>query len=73
MRILSWQAFCFHSSFFGGVHVCWAFFAEILNVFPIFIRRVKLVQSIGLSSGLHLEKALEHVLHFFNDRLLVTK
>ena len=60
--------------FFGvlsGIFVgCWAMaLAEILNVFPIFIRRVKLVRYIKwFIIGIALEKALEHVLDFCNDR-----
>ncbi len=61
--------------FFGvlsGIFVgCWAMaLAEILNVFPDFYQESQAgtLYQVGLSSGLHLEKALEHVLDFCNDR-----
>jgi len=54
---------------FGGIFVgCWAMaLAEILNVFPIFVRRVKLLRGIQyLILSVALGKGLGALLFFFN-------
>lgn len=53
---------------FGGIFVgCWSMaLAEVLNIFPIFIRRMKLVKSISwLILGMALGKGLGALLFFY--------
>ncbi|BDF35132.1 hypothetical protein CE91St62_31940 [Lachnospiraceae bacterium] len=54
---------------FAGIFVgCWSMaLAEILNVFPIFIRRVKLLRYIPyLIAGMALGKGIGSLIFFFN-------
>lgn len=54
---------------FGGIFVgCWAMaLAEILNVFPIFIRRVRLVRGIQwLILGVAIGKGIGALVFFYN-------
>lgn len=54
---------------FSGVFTgCWAMaLAEILNVFPIFVRRAKIVKSIPyLILGIALGKGIGSIIYFFN-------
>lgn len=54
---------------FSGIFVgCWAMaLAEILNIFPIFIRRVKLVRAIPyLIIGMALGKGFGALIYYFN-------
>ena len=54
---------------FGGIFVgCWSMaLAEILNVFPIFVRRVKLLRGIQyLILGVALGKGIGAFIFFFN-------
>lgn len=53
---------------FGGIFVgCWSMaLAEVLNIFPIFIRRVKLLKVIPyLILGMALGKGFGALLHFY--------
>lgn len=54
---------------FAGIFTgCWAMaLAEILNVFPIFVRRAKIVKSIPyLILGIALGKGIGSIIYFFN-------
>lgn len=54
---------------FAGIFTgCWAMaLAEILNVFPIFVRRTKIVKSIPyLILGIALGKGFGSIIYFFN-------
>lgn len=54
---------------FGGIFVgCWAMaLAEILNVFPIFVRRVKVLKGIPyIILGVALGKGIGALIFFFN-------
>lgn len=54
---------------FSGIFTgCWAMaLAEILNVFPIFVRRAKVVKSIPyLILGIALGKGIGSIIYFFN-------
>ena len=54
---------------FAGIFTgCWAMaLAEILNVFPIFVRRTKVVRSIPyLILGIALGKGIGSIIYFFN-------
>ena len=56
---------------FGGIFVgCWAMaLAEILNIFPIFIRRAKILKAIPyLIVGIALGKGLGGLLYFWQRR-----
>ena len=53
---------------FGGIFVgCWAMtLAEILNIFPIFIRRVKLLRAIPyIIAGLAVGKGIGSLIYFW--------
>lgn len=53
---------------FGGIFVgCWAMaLAEILNIFPIFIRRIKLLRAISyIIAGMALGKGIGAVIYFW--------
>mgnify|MGYP002515891973 CR=1 FL=1 len=53
---------------FAGIFVgCWAMaLAEILNVFPIFVRRVKLVKCIPyIILGIAIGKGIGSIVYFF--------